>query len=196
MISLQLRAKVSNGSSIKRASSICAMDNLRKNSDGAELNARYMLLPNLAITLSDQFDKETQIVRGRKILSEIGIKSEDAFLCFQCKPYPGFSEEEIVSELKRYRREPKVRWCFCQSAIVTAMLSSCKVLAQRSGGSLKYASVNSIADIMSVIMASDLFIGTSLHGNITAASHGIRHLFGPLPVDKAAGLPRCHEIAT
>ena len=143
--------------------------------------------PDLAITLSDQFDRETQIVRGRKILSEIGIKSEDAFLCFQCKPYPGFSEEEIVSELKRYQERTK-------SPVVLLPIGHChgdaqflQSLAQRSGGSLKYASVNSIADIMSVIVASDLFIVTSLHGNITAASHGIRHLFGPLPVDKAAG---------
>ena len=32
-----------------------------------------------------------------------------------------------------------------------------------------------------------MFVGTSLHGNVTAFSYGIPHLFGPLPVDKAAG---------
>jgi len=61
-------------------------------------------------------------------------------------------------------------------------------LAWRSGGAFKIARVSSIIDIMSVIAASDLFVGTSLHGNITAVSFGIPHLFGPLPVDKAAGL--------
>jgi hypothetical protein len=38
-----------------------------------------------------------------------------------------------------------------------------------------------------VIAASNIFIGTSLHGNITAFSFGIPHLFGPLSVDKAEG---------
>jgi hypothetical protein len=143
--------------------------------------------PDLAITLSDQFDKETQIRRGRKILSRIGIESESSILCFQCKPYPGFSEEEIVRELKRYQER-------INSAVVLLPIGHChgdaqflQSLARRSGGSLKYADVYSIADILSVIAASDLFVGTSLHGNITAASYGIRHLLGPLPVDKAAG---------
>ena len=55
------------------------------------------------------------------------------------------------------------------------------------GGTLKYAGVHSVFDMISIIAASNLFIGTSLHGNITAFSYGIPHLFGPLPVDKAEG---------
>jgi Polysaccharide pyruvyl transferase len=143
--------------------------------------------PDLAITLSDQFDEETQIERGRKILSEIGINPQSSILCFQSKPYPGFSEEEIVSELKRYQERTN-------NEVVLLSIGHChgdaqflQSLARRSAGSLRYANVHSIADILSVIVASDLFIGTSLHGNITAASYGIRHLLGPLPVDKAAG---------
>jgi hypothetical protein len=41
--------------------------------------------------------------------------------------------------------------------------------------------------MMAIIAASDFFVGTSLHGNITAFSFGIPHLFGPLPVAKAEG---------
>ena len=143
--------------------------------------------PDLAITLSDQFDKEAQITRGREILSAIGIKSEISFLCFQCKPYPGFSEEEIVSELKRYQERTNSPVVLLPTGYCHGDAQFLQRLARRSGGSLKYANVTSIADILSVIAASDLFIGTSLHGNITAASYGIRHLLGPLPVGKAAG---------
>jgi polysaccharide pyruvyl transferase WcaK-like protein len=143
--------------------------------------------PDLAITLSDQFDKEAQITRARKILSAIGINNDSSFLCFQCKPYPGFSEEEIVSELKRYQERTNFPVVLLPIGHCHGDAQFLQSLAQRSSGSLKYANVTSIADTMSVIAASDLFIGTSLHGNITAASYGIRHLLGPLPVDKAAG---------
>jgi hypothetical protein len=35
-----------------------------------------------------------------------------------------------------------------------------------------------------------VFVGSSLHGNVTAFSFGIPHLFGPLPVDKSEGFLR------
>jgi hypothetical protein len=41
--------------------------------------------------------------------------------------------------------------------------------------------------MLAIIAASDVFVGTSLHGNITAFSFGIPHVFGPLPVSKAEG---------
>jgi len=143
--------------------------------------------PDLAVTLSDQFDREQEMKRGRETVSRLGIERESSFLCFQCMPYPGFCEEEIVNELKRYHERTK--W-----PVVLLPIGHChgdaqflRDLARRSGGTLKYADVYSIADIMSIIAASDLFIGTSLHGNITATSYGIPHLLGPLPVDKTAG---------
>jgi len=143
--------------------------------------------PDLAITLSDQFEKEEQLHRGQNILSRFGIDKRRSFLCFQCKPYPGFDEEVIVRQLKRYQERTN-------SVVVLLPIGYChgdheflQSLMRRSGGTLKYANVYSIADIMCIIAASDLFVGTSLHGNVTASSFGIPHLFGPLPVDKASG---------
>jgi len=60
-------------------------------------------------------------------------------------------------------------------------------LAKRSNGILKYADVHSIFDMLAIIAASEVFVGTSLHGNITAFSFGIPHVFGPLPAAKAKG---------
>jgi hypothetical protein len=60
-------------------------------------------------------------------------------------------------------------------------------LSRRSNGALKYADTDSVFDMLSIIAAADVFAGTSLHGNITAFSFGIPHLFGPLPVAKAEG---------
>jgi polysaccharide pyruvyl transferase WcaK-like protein len=36
-----------------------------------------------------------------------------------------------------------------------------------------------VFDMLAIIAASDVFVGTSLHGNITAFSFGIPHVFGP-----------------
>jgi hypothetical protein len=62
-----------------------------------------------------------------------------------------------------------------------------KQLAKKSGGAFTYVGIYSVHGIISVIAASSFFIGTSMHGNITAFTFGIPHLFGPLAVDKAEG---------
>jgi hypothetical protein len=143
--------------------------------------------PDLVVLLSDQFDYKAEVRKGRKILSDLGVNAERPVLCFQSKLYAGFSAEEIVERLKRYQRRT-------DSEVVLLPVGYChddhqflKRLARKSGGTFKYAGVYSVLDIISVIAASDLFVGTSLHGNITAFSFGIPHLFGPLPVDKAEG---------
>jgi hypothetical protein len=143
--------------------------------------------PDLAVTVSDQFDQEGQVRRGQEILARSGVERGRSFLCFQCNSYPGFDEEEIIQQLRRYQEKT-------DSAVVLLPIGYChgdreflETLARRSGGALKYARACSIFDIIGIIAASDLFVGTSLHGNITALSFGVPHLLGPLPVDKAGG---------
>jgi hypothetical protein len=160
----------------------------------AGVESAIHVAPDLAVTLSDQFEKEEQLHRGQNILSRFGIDKRRSFLCFQCKPHPGFDEEEIVRQLKRYQERTN-------SAVVLLPTGYChgdhkflQSLMRRSRGALKYANVYSIADIMCIIAASDLFVGTSLHGNVTASSFGIPHLFGPLPVDKASGFLRVMNL--
>ncbi len=143
--------------------------------------------PDLTVTLSDQFDKEEQARHGHEILSRFGFDQGRSLLCFQCKPYPGFDEDEIIRQFRRYQERT-------DSSVVLLPIGYChgdheflQTLARRSAGALKYVSAYSILDIMGIIAASDLFVGTSLHGNITALSFGIPLLFGPLPVDKSAG---------
>jgi len=153
----------------------------------AGVHGKIHVAPDMAVTLSDQFDKEEQVRHARETLSTFGIERDRPFLCFQGKPYPGFDEEEIVRQLRSYQERTN-------SSVVLLPIGYChgdhkflQSLSRRSGGKLTYAGVGSIADIMSIIAACDLFVGTSLHGNITALSFGIPHLPGPLPVDKLDG---------
>jgi hypothetical protein len=143
--------------------------------------------PDLIVTLSEEFERTAEARKGRELLSKLGVNDERPVLCFQSKPYSGFRANEIVEHLNRYRRQSG-------SEVVLLPIGYChgdheflQRVAEESGGVFKYANLYSVFDIISVIAASDLFVGTSLHGNITAFSFGIPHLLGPLPVDKAEG---------
>jgi hypothetical protein len=143
--------------------------------------------PDLIVTLGDYFPREAEARRGRAIMSRCGAEAGRPVLCFQCKPHPEFSAREIVGQLQHYRRRTG-------NEVVLLPLGYCHgdhvflaELAKESGGALRYAGVRSVYDMIAVIAASSMFVGTSLHGNITAFSYGLPHLYGPLAVDKAGG---------
>ena len=153
----------------------------------AGINCELRVAPDLVVTLSDQFDRSEWSIHARKILSRFGVREDRPILCFQSQPYPGFLESDILRELKCYQERRNVE-------IVALPLGYChgdheflQSLARQSNGIVKYADVYSIFDMLAIIAASDVFVGTSLHGNITAFSFGIPHVFGPLPVAKAEG---------
>ena len=153
----------------------------------AGIDCQLRVAPDLTVTLSDQFDRRELSARGRKILSRFGVREDLPVLCFQSQPYPGFIEGEILHELRRYQER-------CNVEVVALPLGYChgdheflQSLAKQANGIVKYADVHSIFDMLAIIAASDVFVGTSLHGNITAFSFGIPHVFGPLPVAKAEG---------
>jgi hypothetical protein len=159
-------------------------------------------VPDLIMTLSDYYDPATEKRKGRDILRSFGVDTGRRVLCFQCMPHAGEPMDQIVSQLNRYRQR-------AGAEIVLLPLGYChsddrylKRLSRASGGAFRYVGVRSIFDMLSVIASCDLFLGTSMHGNITALSFGIPHLFGPIRVDKAegfldmAGLPADLKLAS
>ena len=160
----------------------------------AGIDCEVRVAPDLTVTLSDQFDRNELACRGRQILSRFEVQSDRPLLCFQSQPYPGFDTDEILRELKRYQERRATE-------VVALPLGYChgdheflKGLAKRSDGAIKYADVSSVFDMLAIIAASDVFVGTSLHGNITAFSFGIPHVFGPLPVAKVDGFLRVANL--
>ncbi|HEX8852151.1 MAG TPA: polysaccharide pyruvyl transferase family protein, partial [Pyrinomonadaceae bacterium] len=143
--------------------------------------------PDLIVTLGDYFPRDEQAQRGRDILSRWDVDTERPVLCFQCKPHPGFVAEEIVEQLKLFRQRSGTEvvllplgYCHRDELFLTEV-------ARKSEGTLKLVGVRSIYEMLAVIAASSVFVGTSMHGNITAFSYGLPHLYGPLAVDKAEG---------
>jgi len=156
----------------------------------AGVTREMRVAPDLIVTLGDYFDHAAEAEKGRAILSQRGVDGARPVLCFQSNPYSKFPDDEIIKELKHYRQRTG-------SEVVLLPLGYChgdhiflKRLAKKSGGDFKYIGVHSIYDIISVIAACSIFVGTSLHGNITAFSFGIPHLYAPLLVDKAEGFLR------
>lgn len=153
----------------------------------AGVSREMRVAPDLIVTLSDFFDHATEAQRGRRILSELGVDADGSVLCFQAQPAAQISQDEIIAQLLRYRERT-------HSEIILLPLAYChrdhiflRELAKKSGGAFKYIDVYSVYDMISVIAACSIFVGTSLHGNITAFSFGIPHLYGKLNVDKAEG---------
>src|SRR6185312_8401719 len=97
------------------------------------------------------FDRETLRGRAHRILARHGVSEGRPFLCLQSQPYPGFLEDEILHELKRYKERRDID-------VVALPLGYChgdheflQSLAQRSGGVVKYADVHSIFDMLAII---------------------------------------------
>jgi len=143
--------------------------------------------PDLVTALSDFFDAAQEREKGRAMLEDRGVDIQRRILCFQSHPQSRKKNTEVVKQLKSYQRRTG-----CE--VVLLPLGSChgdrkylKRLAQYSGGAFKYVELVSIYDIIAVLAACDVFLGTSLHGNITAFSFGIPHVFGPIQVAKREG---------
>lgn len=163
-------------------------EKLRRAGVSREIN----VAPDLVVTLSDYYDHAAEAQKGRCILSKWGVSRNAPVLCFQGQPDAQDSADEIIKQLLRYRQRNN-------SEIVLLPLGYCHhdhvflaSLAKKSAGAFKYIGVYSVSDMISVIAACNMFVGTSLHGNITAFSFGIPHVYGAMDVAKSEGF--LHEV--
>lgn len=143
--------------------------------------------PDAVVTLSDFFEYDKEKEKGRSILWQNGISSDDGIVCVQSTYQPPHIEEELVRALLEIKKTTG-------KSIVLMPIGLChnddlflKGLAEKTSGCCTYIDVHSIFEMISIIASSSLFVGTSMHGNITSFSYGIPHVFGPIAVDKVEG---------
>lgn len=143
--------------------------------------------PDLIITLSDFFDRAEERLKGIDLLAGYGVDTSKDVICIQSCPQRKEKEGELLNQLTALKYKTGAE-------IVLLPIGYChgddiflQRLAERSGGSLTCIGVHSVYAVISVLAACKLFVGTSMHGNITALSFGIPHLFGPIVIDKAEG---------
>jgi hypothetical protein len=153
----------------------------------AGVTRKIHVAPDLIVTLSDFFDAAAERKKGRAVLQQRGVDIGRRILCFQSNPQSPDNSDELARQLKTYQARTgcvvallPLGWCHGDREYLSQ-------LAQDSRGAFKYIELDSIFDIIAVLAGCDVFLGTSLHGNITAFSFGIPHLFGPIPVVKCGG---------
>ena len=143
--------------------------------------------PDLIVTLSDFYDRNAEAIRGREILGSYGVDTTKRVLGFQCAPQSESSYVEITKQIQQFSKQTQ-----CEVALVPIGYchnddQALKRLSAISNGAFKYIDIRSIRDMLSVLAACNIFLGTSMHANITAFSFGIPHLIAPLSVDKLGG---------
>jgi hypothetical protein len=143
--------------------------------------------PDLIVALSDFFDPAAGRKTGRNLLAKHGLDLNRKILCVQTNPQPPENTAEILGQLQSYQQRTGCEIALLPVARCHGDYEFLQHLSQSSGGSFKYVEIDSIFEIISAIAACDLFLGTSLHGNITAFSFGIPHVFGPIAVSKCEG---------
>jgi hypothetical protein len=161
---------------------IASRDKLRE----IGVNCNIEVAPDLIVTLSDFFDMKEERSKGIALLGRYRVDISKDIICFQSCPQKR-NLDEILFQLGELKKRTGAE-------IVLMPIGYChkddvflQKVAKSSGGSFKYIGPGSIYEMISILAASNCFIGTSMHGNITAFSFGIPHLFGPIGVDKAEG---------
>ncbi len=143
--------------------------------------------PDLIVTLSDFYERTAEAKRGRAILYSYGVDTSKRVLGFQCGPQSASDYAEIAKQIAHYSQQSG-----CEVALVPVGYchnddKALQRLAAVSQGAFKYVGVRSVQDMISVLAACGIFMGTSMHANITAFSFGIPHLVGPRAADKLGG---------
>jgi polysaccharide pyruvyl transferase WcaK-like protein len=143
--------------------------------------------PDLVMALSDYFDPATERQKGRAILQREGVDVQKQVLCVQSNPQPQENRAEVCAQLLAYKKRTDCEVVLLPLGKCHGDIEYLEGLAQISGGEFKCPNLDSIFDLIAVMAACDIFIGTSMHGNITALSFGIPLLFGPIAVRKSEG---------
>ena len=105
--------------------------------------------------------------------------SENEYICFQCSLHSyDTNKDSIINSLRSIYDSTKIP--FLLIPIGTAAMHSDNIALSKLAKATDVPCIqtydNSIFDIMYYIACSKMFIGTSLHGNITAMSFCIPHL--------------------
>lgn len=144
--------------------------------------------PDLIVCLSDFYQYGAEKEKGRKILQQFGVDTGKRIICFQTHRHFFLGDEQELLKELRYLQETlgyevvlmPIGYCHGDDYSLQWLASIAEI-------PLKYIPAYSIHDMISILAASDAFVGTSLHGNITAFSFGLPHVFGPAGIDKAEG---------
>jgi len=158
------------------------------------------VFPDTGILLAELIRRRVAMKKVRALLKDRGAKLDGrGLLCFQCSP--GFlrGEEELVAEsLARIAAERNLEIVLLPIGLCHGDRDALRLVQSASGDRFTLADgIVSPLKIGAVIGTCDYFVGSSLHGNLTALSFGIPHIVvnNPLRSAKLEGLVQLAQMA-
>jgi len=148
---------------------------------------RMHVAPDLICLLSDYFSLDEMSVSGNDILKRYGLNPKKKTIVFQSFPLDEQPTKEVLEQLSSCADRCNAEICLLPMGYCHNDHKYLETLSAISGGAFKYLPAKSIFDIISVVAASDCFIGTSMHGSITAFSYGKPFLIAPTRRQKQQG---------
>jgi polysaccharide pyruvyl transferase WcaK-like protein len=149
--------------------------------------------PDTGILLAELIRQRVDGEKARDLLEKRGARPNGrGLLCFQCAP--GFlrSEEELVAKsLARIAAKRNLEIVLLPIGLCHGDQDALRLVQRASGNRFTLVEdLESPLEIGAVIGACDYFVGSSLHGNLTALSFGIPHIVvnNPLRSAKLEGL--------
>lgn len=149
----------------------------KKNLEQIGVSSVFMY-PDSAIIMSKFFWKEVLEKKINDEAREIVRQYSQGYICFQVGRYLGKNYEDVISRelIKIYQEKnlnivllPIGRAAFHEDHIILNKIKN--IIGEKANVIL--AKENGIYETMYLISQAQIFVGTSLHGNITALSYGI-----------------------
>ncbi|HET7270444.1 MAG TPA: polysaccharide pyruvyl transferase family protein, partial [Rubrobacter sp.] len=148
--------------------------------------------PDTGILLAETIRRRVHPEKVRDLLPRGAGSNGRGLLCFQCSP--GFlrREEELVAKsLARIAARRDLEIVLLPIGLCHGDQDALHLIQRASGDRFTLVEgLEAPLEIGAVIGACDFFVGSSLHGNLTALSFGIPHLVvnNPVPFVKLEGL--------
>lgn len=145
----------------------------------AGVEGEIHVVPDTGILLAELIRSRVSEEKARELLASRGVGSDArGVLCFQCAP--GFlrdGEKTVAQALRRVADEHDLEVVLLPVGLCHGDLDALRRVQVASGE--RFTLVEGIEgplEIGAVIGACDYFVGSSLHGNLTALSFAIPHL--------------------
>ena len=149
--------------------------------------------PDTGILLAELLRRRVDGEKARDLLERQGARLDGrGLLCFQCAP--GFlraEEEPVAKSLARIAARRNLKIVLLPIGLCHGDQDALEQVQRASGNRFTLVEdLESPLEIGAVIGACDYFVGSSLHGNLTALSFGIPHIVvnNPLRSAKLEGL--------
>lgn len=188
--------------SLDRATWLSVRDSKSQISTAAFLGKPVRLSPDSAVLMAELPGAHNLEAIEALVAARLGLKPQEHYICFQCGiNYLAGREVEIAAQLKRLHDShglPIVVFAIGRASGHEDQTSAHRISSQLQDQNWLHVAPNDLTvwEIMGLIAGSSCYIGTSLHGFITAFSFAVPRVGLSLRVGKLIGFRDDWDIAS